>query len=305
MKHYFTIAILMATGTAYAQSPDLYDCIYRYQVNGEVSGKEINETTDCILQIGENTSKFYDYAIFRLDSVSSIPGISEEMRAEREAEAYKRDTFFDQTLLTTLSDNKLTVYSDMVPDHYKYEQNLPIIEWNLTEETDSVCGYECRKANGNYGGRDWIVWYTEEIPVPFGPWKMIGLPGLVLKAVADNGIHSFEAITFRKGNDKITKPSVPNVNTISHEKFIQRKNIYDLDPMSSINSENISEITIMPNESILINGLYLRQHKNGSIPLEYTDSEIKKLQKGEKLQPQKRPQEEIKVIEVGTRLKNS
>lgn len=303
MKHYLTPAILMAAGLAYAQTPALYDCIYRYEMKGENNGKQIAETTDCILQIGEDESKFYDYAAYRLDSVSAIPGVADNLREEFEEAFFKTEAYFDQTLLVNLSNNKLIVYSDMSPDHYKYTQNLPLVNWNLADQTDNICGYLCHKATGEYGGRNWTVWYTAEIPVPFGPWKMMGLPGLVLKAVDNDSIHNFEAIAFRKGKDEIATPAIPNVNSINHEKFIQRKNIYDLDPFSSINPESISDITVLPNKNILVNGVRVRQHQSGSIPLEYTESELKKLKKGEKIEAPKRGEEKIKVIEIGSRQK--
>lgn len=303
MKHYLTSAILMAAGLAYAQTPALYDCIYRYQLNSENNGKNVNETTDCILQIGEDSSKFYDYAVFQLDSVAAVPGVTDEVRQEYENSLYKTETYFDQTLLTSLPDNEITVYCDMAPDHYKYEQQLPLINWNLTEDKDNICGYMCRKATGEYGGRNWTVWFAEDIPVPFGPWKMAGLPGLVLKAIDNDSIHKFEAITIRKATGEIEKPSIPNVNSISHEKFIQRKNIYDLDPYSTIDTESISEITVTGNKNVLINGIRIRTHKEDVIPLEYTESELKKISKGEKLKPEKVTHGEIKVIGYGSSLK--
>jgi hypothetical protein len=41
---------------------------------------------------------------------------------------------------------------------------------------------ECKKATTNFRGRYWEAWYTEEIPIGQGPWKLCGLPGMILKA---------------------------------------------------------------------------------------------------------------------------
>ena len=34
----------------------------------------------------------------------------------------------------------------------------------------------------SFKGRTWYAWYSEDIPVSEGPWKLYGLPGLILRA---------------------------------------------------------------------------------------------------------------------------
>lgn len=300
MKHYFATAILMAAGLAYANSPAAYDCIYRYDMTGNDSGKEISENYNCILRIGDNESKFYDYLAFRLDSVSATPDVKEAIVDEHMGNLMKAVDYFDQELLTSISDNKLTAFCPMAPNYYKYEQALPLINWTEENDTDTVCGYECRKATGEYGGRQWTVWYAEDISVPFGPWKLSGLPGLVLKAFDTEEIHKFEAISFRKASGEIKPPSYPNVVSIKYDKFIERKNIYDKEPFATISPEEITNLTVIKPNTFLINGTRVRQHKNGSIPLEYTPSELKKIQNEESQRPVKGMFDGLKVIGTGT-----
>ena len=274
MKQIIATAILMAAGAAYASSPALYECIYRYDMKGTSGNKEFSEVSDCILLIGEEQSKFYDYNVFRLDSVSATPGASDDVVKKFNEELMKSETYFDQEVNTSLKDDKITVYCDMAPERYKYDQKLPLITWEETDEPANICGYQCKKATGEYGGRKWQAWYAEEIAVPFGPWKIFGLPGLVLKAADESGNHSFEAIVFRQGNREFAPSKIPNQVSIGHEKFIEMKNDYDKNPEAAINPESISEITVTHGGNIIINGVRSRMNKNKAIPLEYTAAEL-------------------------------
>ena len=54
--------------------------------------------------------------------------------------------------------------------------------WNITKETKYIGKVVCIKATTTFRGRDYIAWFTTEIPVPYGPWKLNGLPGLIIEA---------------------------------------------------------------------------------------------------------------------------
>lgn len=65
--------------------------------------------------------------------------------------------------------------------------------WVLTGETKKMGNYNSQKAKARYYGRDYEVWFTTDIPVAFGPWKLNGLPGLILEAKSGDGEVSFVA----------------------------------------------------------------------------------------------------------------
>lgn len=82
-------------------------------------------------------------------------------------------------------------YSEEVVE---YVEGIPQLAYSVTEETDTVMGYLCKKAICNYGGREWKVWFTEDIPLPYGPWKLNGAEGLILKAADSGNNFVFEAV---------------------------------------------------------------------------------------------------------------
>lgn len=72
--------------------------------------------------------------------------------------------------------------TDKLFDSYKYNDNWIKIDWEITNDTLTISKFKCRKAVGDFRGRKYIVWFSEEIPLPYGPWKLFGLPGLIIEA---------------------------------------------------------------------------------------------------------------------------
>ncbi len=60
-------------------------------------------------------------------------------------------------------------------------ETLPL-EWRIDTLRQTVLGFVCYRATTRYGGREWQAWFAPEIPIPAGPWKLRGLPGLILCA---------------------------------------------------------------------------------------------------------------------------
>ena len=65
-------------------------------------------------------------------------------------------------------------------------EKTPKINWVLTNETKEIGKFLCKKAVAHFRGREYTAWYSREIPVPYGPWKLQGLPGLILEAYDTN-----------------------------------------------------------------------------------------------------------------------
>ena len=74
-------------------------------------------------------------------------------------------------------------------------------EWQLHPDTMTVLSYPCQKATCRFRGRDYTAWYTMDIPVSDGPWKLHGLPGLILKAEDSRGHFSFTCTGLEQSRD--------------------------------------------------------------------------------------------------------
>lgn len=91
-------------------------------------------------------------------------------------------------VFTDLANESLTHYDKYGEDQGYYTEPLAEMQWTMVEDsTANILGYECMMAESDYHGRHWKAWFTPEVPVSFGPWKLHGLPGLILKAEANGG----------------------------------------------------------------------------------------------------------------------
>jgi len=79
-------------------------------------------------------------------------------------------------------------------DPYTVEDNWIELDWEIIERSNKIIlGYSCKKAMGEFRERTYQVWFTKEIRLPYGSWKLFGLPGLILEATDTSGNFKFIA----------------------------------------------------------------------------------------------------------------
>lgn len=63
-----------------------------------------------------------------------------------------------------------------------YSEPVPVMQWEFAaDSTRTILGFECQMATVEFAGRKYSAWFTTELPLPYGPYKFGGLPGLILK----------------------------------------------------------------------------------------------------------------------------
>ena len=96
---------------------------------------------------------------------------------------------------------------------------LPI--WKITIEKRKINNHECIKALTSFKGRDYEVWITMDFPTFFGPWKLNGLPGLILEAHDNKNEVFFEAIEIISTDKSLA--SLPTNLEITSSKDYNKK----------------------------------------------------------------------------------
>ncbi|MES2372686.1 MAG: GLPGLI family protein [Bacteroidota bacterium] len=92
---------------------------------------------------------------------------------------------------------------------FSVEDQVPIIGWDISSDTKELMGVKCQKATGNYKGRTYTAWFSTQLPFSNGPWKLGGLPGLILEAYDAKKEVMFKLVTYENSIDKKTAIDIP------------------------------------------------------------------------------------------------
>ncbi len=101
-------------------------------------------------------------------------------------------------------------------------------KWKITQETKKIGKYLCFKAidiESTNTKMKPVVWFTPELPVPFGPLDFNGLPGLVIRVEMAGGrtLSASKIELNPKGKIIIKKPT--EGEKISEKKFREHMNM--------------------------------------------------------------------------------
>jgi len=153
---------------------------------------ESREDETMMLKVGKKLSQYYSYTKYLTDSVIEIDkanGASKEVIIEH-LQQYSPKVVAQ--VYKNFPDGKVTTLDRLIMTNLICEEKNERPEWEILSDTMTVASYPCHKATGTFKGRTYEVWFTTEIPRSEGPWKLNGLPGLILKAKDTEGHYTFE-----------------------------------------------------------------------------------------------------------------
>lgn len=160
-----------------------------------------------LLKIGDKYSVTYSKDKFRNDSLLQTSSGEDVFRMQL-YQALSKDNFSldNQTLFNRYkkytykdySNNRIMEIDEISSTQFCYYDYPKKINWKLKNGEKKILGFVCRRADCKFRGRNYIAWFTEEIPLSEGPWKFRGLPGLILEITDTDGVYNFKAIGFKE-----------------------------------------------------------------------------------------------------------
>jgi GLPGLI family protein len=153
---------------------------------------------EMMLRIGKTKAMFCNIKRFNQDSLLQANPDAYWAMMAAEIDAGNRDAFSTlgghkkSYLYIDYANNQTTEedYFDMTP--WRYREAIETPTWDIEDEIKTISGFECNKAVTEYRGRRWTAWFATELPLSFGPWKLHGLPGLILEAYDADRNYVFE-----------------------------------------------------------------------------------------------------------------
>lgn len=179
---------------------------YSFCVMADSTSTKLKDTYR--LQIGNKVNRYYSEYAQRVDSIAFNYLMSMKQESLDVLTPDWTPTRLSRTLYSWIPEEVCPLYNDVYTFNtsrertissrfqyveYQYTEPVDALDWEMLPGHDTILGFVCNKARTTYRGRTWTVWFTFDIPFSAGPWKLGGLPGLILKARDEQGLFQWEA----------------------------------------------------------------------------------------------------------------
>jgi GLPGLI family protein len=248
--HYYICTLFLSfLFAAYAQGQQddadraVYRCTYEVFTMQDTVGRERFSVDRMGLDIGSRSAVFYSLQKAQADSIMREAIANMDMSLMGKGPRGMNEYIVHRDFTA----GKTTFMNPIGPGakyRYYYEEDTPSPEWTLHAEKADKLGYACQRATCSFGGRNYEAWFTAEIPMPYGPYKFGGLPGLILEIHDDRGHYSFEAGGFEKLDPPVPIACPTNkYKKLSKKDYLKIERDFLSDPIGWINQNTGVRIT--------------------------------------------------------------
>lgn len=207
--------LLICVLNSFAQDVTQLNVLYEVNYIRDLSLPQQSLVDSQMLSLGKETSRFVSQKTFNNNTKELIAA---RRKQQEQMASVGSSTIVNATGMPVLSikNSGAIVNEEILQDKknatltqtgrlglktYFYTTTTPNIKWKLQAEKKEILGYDCQKATGDFAGRIYEVWFTTALPFTSGPWKLQGLPGLILEAKDSKGEITFTAKEIMKNED--------------------------------------------------------------------------------------------------------
>lgn len=177
---------------------------YEYKFIPDSNNKEDVKNEMMYLDIDEKGSTYYSRDKFVSDSITNVE-IQKQMKSNSGNMNINRKEKQGQVsykVTKAYPDFNTYLFRNISSDRYKIKEGQKP-EWKILSDKQKIGEYNTQKATTSFGGREWVAWFSADIPFQDGPYKFYGLPGLIVKIEDATGSHIMTLV----GNKKIAEVS--------------------------------------------------------------------------------------------------
>ncbi len=162
-----------------------YKITYHVSVVRDTAFRESVKTAYLVTLIGNRTAKVIDH--YELESdllVDSLiaKNVDASQISEKAYKIIRSNRFFNEQIILDYPAKGVNLFQTSIcASWFRVYDDDCKQNWQLTGDTRDILGYECRKAVCDFRGRSYEAWYTDEVPIPRGPYYFQGLPGLIIE----------------------------------------------------------------------------------------------------------------------------
>jgi GLPGLI family protein len=195
----FALAVLGVITAAKAQKPDTARLMvhYKFTYVDDTTDRAHPHTENMVLYVGKSAGAYWSYDMieaneqFKKAYAAAVAASPDGHPMINRMNRGSQTQYFQYP-----NEQKMLVKDNLFFNTYVIENPLPVIDWKISSDTATFGGLHCQKATCHFKGRDYIAWFSPDLPVRVGPWKLIGLPGVIVDAhdVKNEVVFKFDGI---------------------------------------------------------------------------------------------------------------
>lgn len=181
------LLFLCFTVAAHAQINRFF---YEYKFIPDSNNKSDVKNEMMYLDIDQKGSRYYSRDKYVSDSTNQAE-MEKQIRSSSgniNINRNEKQGIVSFKVTKTYPDFTTYLFRNISSDRYKIKEDQKP-EWKILADKQKIGEYNAQKATTSFGGRDWVAWFSTDIPFQDGPYKFYGLPGLIVKIGDTTGSH--------------------------------------------------------------------------------------------------------------------